>query len=328
MKPIFIDESNIVSVRKYYGKRLVELADVHDDIVGVSADLAESTGIGQLGDKHPHRMFNVGISEQDMVGVAAGLALMGKSVWVSTFAIFATGRCWDQIRQSICYSNLPVKIVASHGGISVGQDGPTHQASEDIALMRVMPRMNIIIPCDWIEMRHIMDFIYHELKEPVYVRTARILYPTIHQDKGYQFNFGQAEVLGRGKDITIIACGYMVTKAILAANRLIAEGYEPTVLNMHTIKPIDYNAIKEFADQENNRSRTIIVAEEHSVIGGLGSAVAEVLAEECCNNIKLIRIGLKEPFAESGEPEKLLDKYKMSSDHIYEKAKEVLIKLR
>jgi len=293
--------------RDIYGKTLVELGRKNPNIVVLDADLSGSTRTGIFAKEFPERFFNFGVAEQNMMAVASGLASCGKTVFVSTFAIFATGRAWDQVRNSICYSNFDIKIVASHAGITVGPDGASHQALEDVALMRVIPNMNIIVPCDAPQTRDAVTAAANT-KGPFYIRLGRPKVPTI-ENKG-EFKLGKAQVLTEGRDVTIIACGIMVEGALIAARNLINKGIKATVVNLHTIRPLDSDTILKQA----RLTRGIVVCEEHTVIGGLASSIDEVVAENCPT--KVVRIGIKNKFGQSGEPEELLKEYNLTSADI------------
>ncbi|MFH0738375.1 MAG: transketolase family protein [Candidatus Omnitrophota bacterium] len=290
--------------RDIYGQTLVELGSINKDIVVLDADLSSSTRTSLFAKKFPDRFFNVGVAEQNMMAVAAGLASCGKTVFVSTFAIFATGRAWDQVRNSIAYNNFNVKIVASHAGVSVGPDGASHQALEDISLMRVIPNMKIIVPCDGAQTR---DAILACLNTPgpFYVRLGRAKVSTI-ENKG-SFQLGKAQVLTQGGDLTIIACGLMVGIALSSVESLAKKGVKARLLNMHTIKPLDSEAILEAARETGG----IVVCEEHTVTGGLASSVDEIVAEN--HPVKVLRVGIKNRFGQSGEPAELLKEYNLTS---------------
>ncbi len=298
------------SLRDTYGETLAKMGDVYPKLVVLDADLSGSTRTSKFAAKHPDRFFNMGVSEQDMMSTAAGLAASGKLPFVSTFAIFASGRAWEQVRQSICLSNLNVKIVASHGGITVGEDGPTHQALEDITLMRVLPNMKVVIPADANETRAITKKIA-DIHGPVYMRTARDKFPLIF-DEDIDFNFGRGHELRHGSNVAIIACGCMVYKALQAADILAADGIEASVVNMSSIKPIDEELIVRMV----STTGAIVTAEEHSVIGGLGSAVAEVVCEN--EPAPVVRVGMKAGFGKSGAPEELLEAFGMNVASIVE----------
>lgn len=308
----------LMGVREAYGETLARLGEIYKDIVVLDADLSDSTKTCIFARKFPERFFNMGISEQDLMGTAAGLAAAGKIPFVSTFAIFATGRAWEQIRQSIAYSSLNVKIVASHGGITVGDDGGSHQAIEDIALMRHLPNMVVIVPTDAIEMKSIMETIV-EYKGPVYVRGSRIKFPIIFDDS-YKFEIGKGHVLLKGSDVTIVATGYMVHSSLEAAKRLAQEGIHVEVISMPTIKPLDEILLLKSAAKTN----AVVTVEEHLITGGLGSAVSEVLSENYPTTLK--RIGIKDKFGISGKPKQLLSHFGLTPHNIVEVAKEVLRK--
>lgn len=304
------------ATRVAYGEVLLELGKKRQDIVVLDADLSGSTNTGKFGKAFPDRFFNIGISEQDMMGTAAGLSLAGKLPFASTFAIFATGRAWEQVRQTICYSNLNVKIVATHGGITVGEDGASHQSVEDLTLMRVLPNMTIIVPADAKETEEVIEVISDEYG-PTYVRLGRAKVPVI-MPEDYRFNIGKAYIFHIGKDANIISCGIMVEKALKASERLKNDGLDVGVINMSTIKPIDEETIISVA----KTSRAIVTAEEHSIIGGLGSAVTEVLSGKYPVPVK--RIGVKDCFGCSGDPEGLLKLYSLTVEDIIAGIREVV----
>ncbi|ADH61520.1 Transketolase central region [Thermoanaerobacter mathranii subsp. mathranii str. A3] len=301
-----------MATREAYGKALVELGAKNKDVVVLDADLSKSTKTADFQKVYPDRFFNIGISEQDMMVTAAGLATCGKIPFASTFAIFATGRAYEQVRNSIGYPHLNVKIAATHAGITVGEDGATHQSIEDISLMRGIPGMVVINPADAEETRQAI-FAAAEHYGPVYIRLGRMAVPDIH-DQNYKFQLGKGEVIREGKEIAIIATGVMVAIAIEAADKLKEEGIEATVVNIHTIKPIDKDLIVEVA----KKTGKVITAEEHSIIGGLGSAVAEVLSEEY--PVKVKRIGIKDQFGQSGSPKELLKHYGLTAEDIVKAA--------
>jgi transketolase len=286
--------------RDVYGKTLVELGRQNDTVVVLDADLSSSTRTGLFAKEFPGRFFNFGVAEQNMMATAAGLASCGKVVFLSTFAIFATGRAWDQVRNSISYNNFNIKIVATHAGITVGPDGASHQALEDIALMRVIPNMHIIVPCDGPQTREAI-MVAAATPGPFYIRLGRPKVPTI-EGKG-DFAFGKAQVLTQGTDVTIFSCGIMVQEALNAAANLASRGIRAQVVNIHTIHPLDKAGILQSA----RATRGIVVCEEHSVVGGLASAIDEVLAENY--PIKVVRLGIKNRFGQSGEPAELLKEY-------------------
>ncbi|SHE75164.1 transketolase subunit B [Thermoanaerobacter uzonensis DSM 18761] len=301
------------ATREAYGKALVELGAKNKNIVVLDADLSKSTKTADFQKVYPDRFFNMGISEQDMMVTAAGLATCGKIPFASTFAIFATGRAYEQVRNSIGYPHLNVKIAATHAGITVGEDGATHQSIEDISLMRGIPGMVVINPADAEETRQAI-FAAADHYGPVYIRLGRMAVPDIH-DQNYKFELGKGEVIREGKDVAIIATGIMVAIAIEAADKLKEEGIDATVVNIHTIKPIDKDLIVEVA----KKTGKVITAEEHSIIGGLGSAVAEVLSEEY--PVKIKRIGIRDEFGQSGSPKELLRHYGLTAEDIVKTAK-------
>jgi len=312
---------NEISTREAYGQALVELGKANPNVVVLDADLSKSTMTALFAKEFPERFFNFGVAEANMVSVAAGLATCGKIPFVSTFAVFLPGRTYDQVRMSVCYSNTNVKLVASHGGLSVGEDGASHQALEDIALARVLPRMVVIVPADGIETKKAV-FAAAEHIGPVYIRVGRpkvpFIYNTVEECK---FEIGRGVVLSDGDDVGIIACGMMVQKGLLAREILANRGYKARVVNLHTIKPIDKDLIIDTA----RKCKCIVTAEEHSVIGGLGSAVSEVVAESY--PVPVLRVGVEDKFGESGKPEELFVKYNLTENDIVRKA-EVAISMR
>jgi len=301
--------------RDIYGKTLVELGRENKDIVVLDADLSSSTRTAIFAKEFPERFFNFGVAEQNMMATASGLASCGKIVFVSTFAIFATGRAWDQVRNSISYNELNVKIVASHAGLTVGPDGASHQAIEDIALMRIIPNMNIIVPCDGPQTADAVRTAA-TTKGPFYIRLGRPKFPTI-ENKG-EFKFGKAQVISTGEDVTIIACGIMVSEALVAVARLLEKGIKARLINLHTIRPLDGQTILKAARE----TRGIVVCEEHTVVGGLSSSIQEVVAENF--PVKVVCLGIKNRFGQSGEPLELLKEYNLTSADI-EKAALALI---
>ena len=293
--------------RDIYGQTLVELGRKNPKIVVLDADLSGSTRTALFAKEFPERFFNFGVAEQNMMATAAGLASCHKVVFASTFAVFATGRAWDQVRNSIGYNNFDIKIVASHAGLTVGPDGSSHQALEDITLMRVIPNIKIIVPCDGPQ-THDAVIAAASTEGPFYIRLGRPKVATI-ENKG-EFKLGQAQVLTTGEDITIVACGIMVHAALEAAKKLLAGGIKAGVINIHTIRPLDTDAILKHA----RRSRGLVVCEEHTVIGGLASSINEVVAENCPT--KVVRVGIKNRFGQSGEPADLLKEYNLTSADI------------
>jgi len=293
--------------RDIYGQTLVKLGSTNKDIVVLDADLSSSTRTNLFAKQFPDRFFNFGVAEQNMMATAAGLASCGKTVFLSTFAVFASGRAWDQLRVSVSYNNFNVKIVATHAGITVGPDGASHQAIEDIALMRVLPNMNIIVPCD---APQTADAIITAANHPgpFYIRLGRPKVPTI-EDKG-EFKFGKAQIITEGNDVTIIACGIMVSETLAAVKNLAQKGIKVRLINMHSIRPLD-NAIILKAAKE---TKFIVVCEEHNIVGGLASGIDEVVAEQI--PVKVIRVGIRNRFGQSGEPDELLKEYNLTSPDI------------
>jgi transketolase len=294
--------------RDIYGRTLVELGRQNKDIVVLDADLSSSTRTCLFAKEFPERFFNFGVAEQNMMATAAGLASCGKIVFVSTFAIFATGRAWDQVRNTVAYNNFNIKIVATHAGITVGPDGASHQAVEDIALMRVIPNMHILVPCDGPQ-THDCIITCVNTPGPFYIRLGRPKVPTIEGKVG--FKLGKAQVLTEGPDVAIIACGIMVEAALKAAKNLLEKrNIKARVINMHTIKPID----KEIILRAAGETKGIVVCEEHMVIGGLASSIDEVVAENYPTRV--LRIGIRDRFGQSGEPAELLKEYNLESEDI------------
>ena len=281
-----------VATRVSYGETLVELGAEHDDFVVLDADLAASTQTGKFKAAYPDRFFDVGIAEQNLMSLAAGIATTGRTAFVSSFAMFAAGRAWEQVRNSIGYPHLNVKVCASHAGLSVGEDGATHQCCEDIALMRAIPGMTVVVPADDVEARAATRAAY-EHEGPMYLRLARLATPVINDPETYEFKLGKGIVLREGTDVTIVACGLMVGEALAAAEELAARGVSAEVINIHTIKPIDAELLLASAAKTGH----VVTAEEHSVIGGLGDAVLAALAE---HPVPLRKLGVNDVFGESG----------------------------
>lgn len=298
------------NTRDGYAAALLELGERDQRIVVLDADLAKSTQTEKFKQSFPERFIDCGVAEQNLMATAAGLAATGKIAFASTFAIFATGRAYDQVRNTIAYSNLNVKICASHGGITVGEDGSSHQALEDIALMRAIPRMKVIVPADFYETREAVKAAA-AIEGPVYVRIGRPKVPVLFDD-GYRFEFGKALVLRPGRDVTVLACGFMVHKALEAAEELAAEGIEAEVIDLHTIKPLDAEGILASA----SRTGRVVTCEEHSIVGGMGGAVAELLGEEM--PLPMRRVGIRDSFGTSGTAEELVEHFKLGSHHIAE----------
>ncbi|NLY77582.1 MAG: transketolase family protein [Tissierellia bacterium] len=310
--------ANMIATRDAYGEALKELGEINKDIVVLDADLSGSTKTAVFKKAFPERFFNVGIAEQNLMATAAGLATTGKIPFASTFAIFATGRAYEIIRNSVAYPKLNVKIAATHAGLTVGEDGATHQALEDISLMRSIPNMVVLCPADAVETKKCV-FKAAEHNGPVYIRLGRSKVPVI-LDEDYEFEIGKSVQLRNGSDVTIIATGVMVAKALEACDKLAEENISARVINISTIKPIDKDIIIKAAKE----TKGIVTVEEHNIIGGLGSAVAEVLAEN--HPAHIVRIGTMDTFGESGDGNKLLDKYGLNAENIVAKAKELLNK--
>ena len=296
------------ATRQSFGEMLEQLGGENKDIVVLDADLSEATKTSIFAKKFPERFFDMGIAEANMMGVAAGMASCGKIPYVSTFAAFAAGRAYDQIRSSICYPNLNVKICATHCGITVGEDGATHQMLEDLALMRVLPNMTVLCPSDDVETKYLIEEI-SKIKGPVYVRLARLATPGIYEEN-QKFEIGKAIQIGEGTDATVFATGVVVPEAIKAKELLEKEGINIRVVDMHTIKPIDKDIIIKSA----KKKKKLISIEDHSIIGGLGSAISEVLADEY--PCKLIKMGIKDVFGQSGNAVELLKYFGLTSDAI------------
>ena len=297
--------------RNSYGEKLIELGKKHSNLVVLDADLSKSTKTIMFAKKYPERFFEMGIAEANMISTAAGLASCGKIVFASTFAVFATGRVYDQIRMDVAYSQANVKIFATHGGISVGKDGASHQMIEDIALMRVLPNMTVLAPSDATQTAKIVELMA-ENYGPMYARVGRANVPIIYEKEYMEsIELGKGIIVEDGADITIISCGTMVDPVIDAQKRLKKQGIQARIIDMHTIKPLDKNLVIKCAKETG----AIITAEEHSIIGGLGSAVAETLAEENFS-VKFRRMGIKDVFCESGDPKDLLEKYGLNEKHI------------
>ena len=308
--------SNKIATRDAYGKALVKLGQVNDDVVVLDADLSKSTKTNDFFKAYPNRFFNMGIAEQNLIGAACGFAAAGKIPFASTFAMFATGRAFEVIRNSVCYPKLNVKICATHAGITVGEDGGSHQSVEDISLMRSVPNMTVLVPADGIEAEK-MILEAAKFNGPMYVRLGRSAVPTLF-DENYEFKIGKGAVLRDGNDATIIACGIMVNEALAAADMLKEENIDVRVINMSTIKPIDTELIVSAAKE----TKAIVTAEEHSIIGGLGSAVSEVVSEN--HPIIVKKVGMNDTFGESGTPNELLEKYGLTAKNIAEKVRQAL----
>ncbi len=304
------------SLRGQYGKTLVELGENDNNIVVLDADLSKSTKTLQFGNKFSDRFIDMGLSEQDMVSTAAGISLTGKTVFASSFSVFLTGRVFDQVRQSVCYNNVNVKLVATHSGLGVGEDGATHQSLEDIALMRSLPNMRVIVPADSIETAEVIKYVSKNFG-PFYVRLTRSDLPVLH-NTDYSFNPNKAPVMVEGDDIVIFAIGSMLEKAVKSAKLLKESSINASVINLSSIKPIDSETIIKYARKTGN----IITVEDHSVYGGMGSAVAEVISQELPTKMKII--GVENSFGRSGKPEDLYKLYGLTTDRIVMEAKALL----
>ena len=307
--------SEKIATREAYGKALVELGEQNKNVVVLDADLAGATMTKFFKAAHPDRFFDCGIAEANMMNIGAGLSTMGLIPFCSTFAMFGAGRAYEQIRNSIAYPKFNVKICCSHAGVSVGEDGGSHQSIEDIGLMRLIPGMTVIVPADANEARK-ATFALAEFQGPAYMRLARLATPVFEED--YPFEIGKANVLREGKDVAVFACGLMVNEALEAAELLSAEGIEISVINVHTIKPIDAACVTEYAQKCGN----VVTVEEHSVIGGLGDAVADVLMGKVC--CKFRKIGVNDQFGQSGKAADVLREYGLTADQIAARIKEAL----
>ncbi len=307
--------SEKIATREAYGKALVELGEQNKNVVVLDADLAGATMTKFFKAAHPDRFFDCGIAEANMMNIGAGLSTMGLIPFCSTFAMFGAGRAYEQIRNSIAYPKFNVKICCSHAGVSVGEDGGSHQSIEDIGLMRLIPGMTVIVPADVNEARK-ATFALAEFQGPAYMRLARLATPVFEED--YPFEIGKANVLREGKDVAVFACGLMVNEALEAAKLLSAEGIEISVINVHTIKPIDAACVTEYAQKCGN----VVTVEEHSVIGGLGDAVADVLMGKVCCNFR--KIGVNDQFGQSGKAADVLREYGLTADQIAARIKETL----
>ena len=310
-----MSEVKKIATRESYGNALVELGKEHEDLVVLDADLAEATKTGMFKKVFPERHIDCGIAECNMIGVAAGIAATGKVPFASSFAMFAAGRTFEQIRNSVGYPHLNVKIGATHAGITVGEDGATHQCNEDIALMRTIPGMTVIVPSDDVEAKAAVRAAL-EMNGPVYLRFGRAAVPVINDKPDYKFEIGKGVVLKEGKDVTIIATGICVDSALGAAEKLAADGIDAEVINIHTIKPLDEELVLASA----KKTGKVVTVEEHSVIGGLGSAVCDVLSEKAPT--KVCKIGMYDRFGESGPAAALVAKYGLDAEGVYKKVKE------
>ena len=306
-----------IATRVSYGEALVELANEHDDFVVLDADLAAATQTGKFKAACPDRFFDVGIAESNLMGVAAGIATTGRVAFASSFAMFAAGRAFEQVRNSIGYPHLNVKIGATHAGISVGEDGATHQCCEDIALMRSIPGMTVLCPADDVEAKAAVKAAY-EHEGPVYLRFGRLALPVFHDEATFKFEIGKGEQLTEGSDVAIIATGLEVNEALIAAEQLKNEGIQARVINLCTIKPLDEELVVKAAKE----CGAVVTCEEHSILGGLGEAVAAVLGEQC--PIPMRRVGVKDVFGHSGPAWELLEQFGLRSDAIIAAVKELV----
>lgn len=302
------------ATREGYGAGLVELGKKYDNIVVLDADLAEATKTNMFKKEFPDRHIDCGIAECNMMGVASGLALTGKVPFASSFAMFAAGRAFEQVRNSIGYPHINVKIGATHAGVSVGEDGATHQCNEDIALMRTIPGMVILNPSDYVEAKAAVEAAY-EYEGPVYLRFGRLALPVINDNEDYKFEIGKGVVLREGKDVTIFSTGLCVSESLKAAQMLEADGIDAEIINIHTIKPID----EELVVSSAKKTGKVVTVEEHSIIGGLGSAVSDVLCEKY--PVKVMKIGVNDVYGESGPAVELIHKYGLDAEGIYNKVK-------
>lgn len=307
-----------IATRQAYGDTLVELGREQENIVVLDADLSKSTMTAGFAKEFPQRFFNAGIAEQNLIDLAAGLSTTGKVAFASTFAVFAAGRAFEQVRNTVCYPKLNVKIGASHAGITVGEDGGSHQSIEDLALMRALPNMTVIAPADAVEMRQAVRAAA-AFRGPVYLRLSRLATTVIFGDD-YHFEIGKAVVVRPGKDLTILSTGTMLAAALTAAERLEAEGFSAEVINVATVKPLDAETIMASIE----KTRCAVTCEEHSIIGGLGSAVAELVVEN--DPVPVTRVGILDVFGESGKPDQLLERYGLTADDIVMAARRAIVR--
>lgn len=308
------------ATRDGYGDGLVELGETDKNVVVLTGDLSESTRAQKFEERWPERFFEVGVAEQNMMGIAAGLALAGKTAYVSSYATFSPGRNWDQLRVSVAYSEANVKVAGAHSGLSVGPDGATHQAMEDVAMVRALPNMTVVVPCDYWEAKK-TTVALGKMEGPAYFRFGRektAMFTTAETP----FVVGRAEILREGKDVALVACGALVYEALKAAEELAGDGIDAMVVNNHTVKPIDVRTLSHVAAETG----AVVTAEEHQVSGGMGSAVAECLAQYY--PVPMEMVGMPDHFGESGKPEELLSKWGMSSKEIVRKAKHVIVRKR
>lgn len=309
-------EREMMLTRKGWADALLELGENNPNVVVLDADLAKSTLTALFKEKYPKRFFDMGIAEQNMINTAGGLSLTGLVPFVSTYGVFVSGRAWEQIRTSICYGELNVKLGGAHGGISVGPDGATHQALEEITIMRVIPNMTVLVPTDYYETKKAV-LAAAKIKGPVYIRFGREKVPVV-TDENTPFEIGKANVMKEGTDVTIVACGPMVAESLDAAEELAKENVNAEVINLHTIKPLD----KETIIASVKKTKHLVTAEEHQVAGGMGSAILEVLAQEY--PVPAEMVGIDDTFGESGKPRELMEKYGITSKEIIEKTKSVI----
>jgi len=312
----FLTSPELRPTRDGFGTGLVKLGHMDENVVVICADLTDSTRSAAFAKEFPERFIEVGVAEQNMMGIAAGMALSGKVPFISSYAVFNPGRNWDQLRVSVAYSKANVKIAGAHAGISVGPDGATHQALEDMAIVRVLPNMTVIAPCDWVECEK-ATIAVGKMYGPAYVRFGRENVATVTTDRT-PFEIGKAEVYREGKDVTVIACGVMVFEALKAAEEISKDGIELEVINCHTIKPLDVKTIVESA----KKTGKVVTVEEHQINGALGSAVAEALSENC--PVPMARVGVLDTFGESGKPDELMDAYLLRSKDIIRKVKSLI----
>lgn len=309
-------ETEKIATRDAYGEALAELGQTHPQIVVLDADLSKSTKTALFAKKFPDRFFDMGVAEANMMGVAAGLARCGKVPFASTFAIFASGRAWEQVRNTIAYSRLNVKIVSTHGGVSVGADGSSHQCIEDFATMAAIPTLGVVCPCDGPETRKAIRAVA-EAEGPFYVRLGRAKVPTVTEPDD-PFELGRGVVLREGRDVAIFSCGALVARALDAARQLAGDGVAAAVIDLHTLKPLDGDLIRHWAE----RTGAVVTAEEHVLRGGLGSAVATVLAQHCPVPVECVAID--DQFGQSGDPEELFEYYGLSADHVAQAARRAM----
>lgn len=304
------------ATRDAYGLALVELGGLYNDVVVMDADLSKSTKTADFAKAFPQRFFNAGIAEQNLMGMAAGLAACGKVVYASTFAVFATGRAFEQVRNSLAYGKLNVKVCATHAGVTVGEDGGSHQSVEDIATMRSIPNMTVVVPADGMSTRQAVLALYHQ-QGPAYLRLGRPSIPLLY-DENAEFQIGRGIELKQGSDATLIACGLMVARCLEAARILEQEGIQVSVVDMHTVKPLD----EELVIRKARETGAIVTAEEHSVIGGLGGAVCETVCAHC--PVPVLRLGIEDKFGQSGSPDELLDYYGLNVGQIMMNVRKII----